>query len=124
MVSEHNEKVVGFPYERQAKDGDEMPKGLEYPDQVLYLCFRMLYAQLRMGIIDRDTAVREKRKLLREYEQYKFVDERGKEWVQKIKNTEIARSEYRKNRTLENADKLLFAIDGGDYAKKHIPQSL
>ena len=118
MVSEPKEKVVGFPYERQAKDGDEMPEGLDYPEQVAYLCFRMLYAQLRMGIIDRDTAVREKRKLLREYEQYKFLDGLSKErWLQ-IKETEIARAEYRKCRTLENADLLLIAIDGGDYRKK------
>lgn len=118
MVSEPKEKVVGFPYERQAKDGEEMPNGLEYPDQVLYLCFRMLYAQLRMGIIDRDIAVREKRKLLQEYDQYKFVDEMGKQWVQIIKDTETARSEYRKSRTIENADKLLFAVDGGNYGKR------
>ena len=118
MVSEPKEIVVGFPYERQAKDGDEMPEGLDYPEQVAYLCFRMLYAQLRMGIIDRDTAVREKRKLLREYEQYKFVDEIGKEWVKTIKTTEIARAEYRKCRTLENADRLLLAIDGGTYGKQ------
>ena len=96
--------------ERQAMDGNEMPNGLEYPDQVLDLCFRMLYAQLRQGIIDRDTAIREKKKLLREYESYKFVDQMGKQWVKIIKDTEIARSEYLKNRTLENADKLLQAI--------------
>ena len=96
--------------ERQAMDGNEMPNGLEYPDQVLYLCFRMLYAQLRQGIIDRDTAIREKKKLLKEYESYKFVDQMGKQWVKIIKDTEIARSEYLKNRTLENADKLLQAI--------------
>lgn len=104
--------------ERQARDGNEMPDGLEYPDQVLFLCFRMLYAQLRQGIIDRDTAIREKKKLLKEYESYKFVDQMGKEWVQIIRNTEIARSEYRKCRTLENADKLLIAVDGGDYGKR------
>lgn len=104
--------------ERQARDGNEMPDGLEYPDQVLFLCFRMLYTQLRQGIIDRDTAIREKKKLLKEYESYKFVDQMGKEWVQIIRNTEIARSEYRKCRTLENADKLLIAVDGGDYGKR------
>lgn len=103
--------------ERLAKDGNEMPDGLEYPEQILFLCFRMLYAQLRQGVIDRDTAIREKKKLLKEYESYKFVDERGKQWVKIIKDTEIARSEYRKCRTLENADKLLVAIDGGDYGK-------
>ena len=104
--------------ERQAKDGNEMPDGLEYPEQVLFLCFRMLYAQLRQGIIDRNTAIREKKKLLKEYESYKFVDQMGKQWVQIIKDTEMARSEYRKSRTIENADKLLIAIDGGDYGKR------
>lgn len=96
--------------ERQAMDGNEMPDGLEYPDQVLYLCFRMLYAQLRQGIVDRDTAIREKKKLLKEYEAYVFVDQMGKEWVQVIKDTELARAEYMKNRTLENADKLIATI--------------
>lgn len=95
-----------------------MPSGLEYPDQVLFLCFRMLYAQLRQGIIDRETAIREKKKLLKEYEAYKFANQMGKQWVLVIKDTEIARAEYRKNRTIENADKLLVAIDGGDYGKR------
>lgn len=36
--------------ERMAKDGNEMPDGLEYPDQVMYLCLRMLYEQLRTGM--------------------------------------------------------------------------
>lgn len=118
MVSEPKANSVVFPYERQAKDGNEMPDGLEYPEQVLFLCFRMLYAQLRQGIIDRDTAIREKKKLLKEHESYKFVDQMGKQWVQIIKDTETARSEYRKSRTIENADKLLIAIDGGDYGKR------
>lgn len=107
--------------ERMAKDGNEMPDGLEYPDQVMYLCLRMLYEQLRTGIVDRETATREKRRLAREYEAYVFVDQMGKEWVQVIKNTELARAEYTKNRTLENADKLIATIcpvgrKGTDYA--------
>lgn len=118
MVSESKTTGLIFPYERQASNGDEMPDGLEYPEQVLFLSLRMLYAQLRMGIIDRDTAVKEKRKLLKEYKSYKFVDQMGKQWVQVIKDTELARSAYRKCRTLENADQLLFVIDGGDYRKK------
>lgn len=112
MVPESKATGVTFPYERQAMNGDELPKGLEYPDQVLYLLLRALYDQLRRGIVDRDTAIREKKNLLKEYEAYKFVDEMGKEWVKVIKDTEIARANYRKNRTLENADKLLIAIEG------------
>jgi hypothetical protein len=105
--------------ELMAKDGNEMPDGLEYPDQIMYLCLRMLYAQLRQGVIDRDTAIREKKKLLREYEAYLFVDQMGKEWVQVIKNTELARADYMKNRTLENADKLIAKICPAGRKEKH-----
>lgn len=112
MVPESKTTGVTFSYERQAMNGDELPMGLEYPDQVLYILLRALYDQLRKGIIDRDTAIREKKKLMKEYEAYKFVDQIGKEWVEAIKATEIARADYRKNRTLENADKLLIAIEG------------
>ena len=118
MVHEPKKIAVGFPYERQASNGEEMPDGIDYPDQVAYLCFRMLYAQLRMGVIDRETAVREKRKLLQEYAQYTFLDSLSKEQWTRIKRTDIARAEYRKCRTLENADNLLFALDGGNYGKQ------
>ena len=96
--------------EFMAKDGNEIPDGLEYPDQLMFLSLRLLYSQLRLGIIDRDTAVRDKKRLMREYESYLFQNEMGKEWVQVIKNTELARAEYMKNRTLENADRLMDAI--------------
>ena len=115
MVSESK---VAFPYERQAMNGDEMPPGLDYPDQVTYLCFRMLYDQLRGGIVDRETAVREKRKIMQEYEGYKFVDQMGKRWVDIIRQTDMARAAYRKSRTLQNADKLLQAIDGDVRSKE------
>ena len=118
MVPESEVKKQSFPYERQAMNGDEMPDGLSYPDQIMFLSLRMVYAQLKQGIIDRDTAVRDKKKLVKEYEQYSYVEQIGKEWVDIIRRTELARSEYRKSRTLENADQLLFAIDGGDFGKK------
>lgn len=118
MVPEPKTNRVVFPYERQAMNGDEMPSGLDYPDKIVFLCFRMLYAQLRMGIIDRETAIREKRKIMREYERYKFTEQLGKQLVDTIRKTEMARATYRKSRTLENADLLLIAIDGGDYRKK------
>lgn len=105
--------------ERMAKDGNEMPDGLEYPDQVMYLCLRMLYEQLRLGIIDRDAAIREKKRLVREYECYVFQHEMVKEWVQVVKDTELARAEYMKNRTLENADKLIATICPAGRKEKH-----
>ena len=112
MVSESKSTGVTFPYERQAMNGEEIPNGLEYPDQVLFLELRMLYDQLRKGIVTRETATAEKKKLLDNYRIYKFNDQMGKEWVEAIKKTEIARAAYRKERTLENADRLLLAIEG------------
>lgn len=118
MVPEAKANSAVFPYEQQAAAGDEMPGGLDYPDKVTYLCFRMLYTQLRMGIIGSETAAREKRKIMHEYEYYKFIEQMGKEKVKLIEKTELARAAYMKSRTLENADLLLFAIEGGDYRKK------
>lgn len=91
-----------------------MPDGLPYPDQILYLSLRMLYDQYKKGIVGRDMAAREKRKLLAEHECLKYRERMGEHWVELIKRTDIARCEYRKNRTLENADKLIRAIDGGE----------
>lgn len=109
MVSESG---VVLPWEQQAIRGEEMPNGLEYPDQILFLCLRMLYAQKRAGIIDRETAVREKKKLLDEYRVYQYREKMGDEWVQVIKDTDIARSDFKKNPTVENGHRLVAAIEG------------
>lgn len=103
--------------ERQAKNGQEMPDGLEYPDQIMYLSMSLLYARLKQGVVDRDTAIREKKKLRKEYQAYQQAEQMGREWVANIRDTETARAEYRKDRTLENADKLLAAIEGVKYGK-------
>lgn len=108
-------KLLELPYEKIAMAGGEMPKGLEYPDQILFLELRLLYDSYKRKLIDRDAATREKIELLRVYEAHKIVDSCGKEWVDQIKRTELARAEYRKNKTIENADKLLACVEGGKY---------
>ena len=105
-------KLLELPYEKIAMAGGEMPKGMEYPDQILFLELRLLYDSYKRKLIDRDTATQEKIELLRIYEAHKIVDRMGKEWVEQIKRTELARAEYRKNRTLEKADLLVLAIEG------------
>lgn len=112
MAESEQSSGVVLPWEQAAIRGEEMPDGLSYPDQILFLCLRNLYAQKRAGIIDRDAAVREKKKLLDEYRVYQFREKMGEEWVEQIKQTDIARAEYRKNRTLKNADKLVEIIEG------------
>jgi hypothetical protein len=108
-------KLLELPYEKIAMAGGEMPEGLEYPDQILFLELRLLYDSYKRKLIDRDTATQEKVELLRTYEAHKIVDKMGKEWVDQIKRTELARAEYRKDKTIENADKLLACVEGGKY---------
>lgn len=106
-------KLLELPYEKIAMSGGEMPTGLEYPDQILFLELRILYDSYKRKLIDRETATREKVELLRTYEGHKAVESMGKLWVEQIKKTELLRAEYRKNRTLENADRLIKQIEGG-----------
>lgn len=105
-------KLLELPYEKIAMSGGEMPNGLEYPDQILFLELRLLYDSYKRKIIDRETATREKVQLLRSYEAHKIVDRMGKEWVEQIKRTEVARAAYRKNKTIENAELLLISVEG------------
>lgn len=105
-------KLLELPYEKIAMSGGEMPKGMEYPDQILFLELRLLYNCYKRKMIDRETATQEKIELLRTYEAHKIVDKMGKEWVDQIKRTELARADYRKNPCHENAMKLIEIIDG------------
>ena len=68
MVPEPESTGVTLPYEKIAMAGGEMPDGLEYPDQILFLALRMLYDQFKKGIVDKATATREKKQLLEEYQ--------------------------------------------------------
>ena len=107
-----DETGIVLPWEKDAMAGLEMPDGLSYPDQILYLSLRMLYRQYYQKVIDRETATKEKKKLLDEYKCYQYQDEMGKHWVEVIRLTELARAEYRKNPCHENAMKLIETIEG------------
>lgn len=106
------ETGIVLPWEKDAMAGLEMPDGLSFPDQILYLCLRSLYDQYYKKIINREVATKEKKKLLQEYRCYKFQDEMGKQWVDVIRLTDLARCDYKKNRNLENADRLVEIIEG------------
>ena len=112
MSEDKKSTGVVLPWEQQAIRGDEMPFGLEYPDQVLYQALSHLYARYRMKAITREQAQTEKLKLLDEYRRYQFRDSMEKEWVEIIRLTELARAEFRKNPTVENGYKLIEIIEG------------
>ena len=107
-----DETGIVLPYEKDAMAGLEMPDGLSYPDQILYMELRMLYHQYYQKVIDRETATKEKKKLLDEYRVNQFREEMGNHWVEIIRLTDLARCDYKKNRTLENADRLIEIMEG------------
>ena len=106
------EKMIELPYERIVMAGAEMPDNLEWYDRQTFLQLRMLYHQFKTGIVDRETASREKRKILIDYDRNKFFEDFTRNIAKTITDTEQARQEYRKNRTLENADAIIFAFEG------------
>lgn len=106
------EKLPEFEYERQAMAGEEMPDGLRFAGQHYYLGLRMLYSQYKKGIIDRETASREKRQLLSTYEYDLFWEKIADGFIQQRNNSETARAEYRKNPCHENAIKIIESIEG------------
>ena len=104
------------PAERAAMRGDPMPTGLDWRGVAEYIAFTALYRDYRAGRIDRQTASDYKAKLIAALNgaegSYEFE---RKCWVsagERYKATETAKNEYRKNRTLENADKLVATLDG------------
>lgn len=56
--------------EHLAMRGDALPNGLNLAEQSLFLSFRCLYHDYHKKLIARDQAQREKRELLRTFEDY------------------------------------------------------
>ena len=107
-----SEEIKSLPYEKYAQHGADMPSGLDFVDQTMFQALAHLYARYYDNAITREKAAAEKKALLREYRHNKFLWGIVDHSTEVTKRTELARAEYRKNRTLENADKLCAAIDG------------
>lgn len=105
-----------FEFERQAMNGDPMPRGLSQVDQLLYLQLRALYYQYRAGWITRDKGTEDKKRLLAEYQKRldseKFRNDLTNWHIALRKRIEAAHADYRKNPCEETAKKLSLAIDG------------
>ncbi len=113
MVPEPSKSTgVTFPYEKQAMNGDDMPDGLPYYDQLMFQLLRLLYDNFKKGIIDRETAQKKKKQMLSEYECYKIQWQMIDEVSCIVRRTELARADFRKNPTVENGWNLLNACEG------------
>lgn len=106
---------VIFPYENAAMRADELPDGLSMPDQMMFLNLREIYHQFHKGIIDRDRAVVEKRKLLNEYRIQKFWCEIWISAAKREQSIETIVSDILQDAELMQNDKvkrLISEIDG------------
>ena len=105
-----------FPFERKAANGEPMPDGLSLVDQCAFYFLQTMYQGLRTGTKTREQAAEEKGRMAYQYNKEKRTMEHwqrvGDHWSEIIRQTEAAQIAYRKDRTLENADRLSAALDG------------
>lgn len=103
-----------FPWEQGAMGGEELPEGLSLPDQMAYISLRGLYRQYRSGVLDRETAAAEKRKIVkaaRDAETMEaFRDKLARSTVTLWKEIEAAGNAYAREPTLETADAFYQAV--------------
>lgn len=97
-----------FTWMQDAVDGGAMPDGLPPEEVTLFLRIRLIYR----SNLTKEEARKESLKCLDLYRQEQFQNKCLNSYVDVIKRTETAASEYRKDRTLENADKLIQALEG------------
>lgn len=110
-----NRKVpdgYSFWWEPMAQRGEDMPLDMPEADKIAFMMLRSLYGQVKQKIITRDMAVKEKKQIIEDYRCYQFQEEMREEWVEIIKLTELARSEFRKNPSIETAECLVKIIEG------------
>lgn len=108
--------MIEFQWEREAMAGNPTPKNLSLTDQKAYQALASLYGRYRMGLIDRPAGSIEKSRILSEWNKEKRMDEMTfdlAKWHIKLREKiGGAQSCYRKERTLENANKLSRILDG------------
>lgn len=102
--------------ERIAMRGGPMPDGLSLVNQTYFEGIRYLYAQFHSGTINRECGSADKKKMLRKRELREQKESYERElafWHANLRrDIEAAHTAYKKNRTLENADRLSAALDG------------
>jgi hypothetical protein len=95
-----------------AYQGQEMPKGLDGADQLLFLSFRRLYAYAKLTKMPQDQGKREKRELLREYQRWKAEIQRVEKTQRMWQDIERAANRFGVEQTVENARAFHRAVYG------------
>lgn len=105
-----------FPYERMAIRKEPVPDGLDLVETWTYLALVSLYDIAGRGSITFEQGKEAKQKITRSWKVARDDFDSCRDLTRYIaklrKDIELAASDYRKNRTIENADRLLNIIDG------------
>lgn len=100
-----------FDFEREAMQGQSLPKGLDIADSCLYIALKNLYAMYRNKLISRKDATEEKKRLVYNWETDKakieFLNRDSETLRDKIGD---ASENYKNNPCSETADKLYAAF--------------
>lgn len=102
--------------ERSAMQGEPMPTGLTWREVAEYIALRALYWGFKNRVFSREDASELKKQLMASLDgaegAYQFQRKCWDNAARRYKETERAKSLYRKERTLEHADALVAAFDG------------
>ena len=101
-----------YTWESAAKAGLPMPSGLCQSEIRAFQAMALLAKRYKLGAINEENAKRERAEIDRAYSSDSGADA-ANAWVVGLrKRIEIEHSRYRKERTLEAADRLSDVIDG------------
>ena len=100
-----------FAFEKDAMQGQPLPKGLDIDDSCLYVALKNLYAMYRNKLISRKDATEEKKRLIYNWTTDKskidFINREAEALRDKIAT---ASEEYQNNPCIETADRLYAAF--------------
>ena len=100
-----------FAFEKDAMQGQPLPKGLDIVDSCLYVALKNLYAMYRNKLISRKDATEEKKRLIYNWttdkSKIEFFNRESEALRDKIGT---ASEEYQNNPCIETADKLYAAF--------------
>ena len=108
--------MTELPFERAAMRGEPLSDSLVFIDALMYQGLAALYFRFFQKAITQEQGQIEKKHLMRKYtveRNLKSYEDIMYRWNSDLrKAVEAAQNAYRKNRTLENADRLSAALDG------------
>lgn len=100
-----------FDFERLAMKGETCPKGLDVADTCAYISLKHLYAMYKEKLISRQDAQKEKQTIVYNHAKDKSIIEfLSRDALEKSEEIKAASEKYKKNPTMENADRLYAAF--------------